>query len=236
MHHTVPARLVVLARAPSAPGKTRLTGALEPAEATALRRALLVDTLAEAAASGAPCCLCYTPASALPEFGALARVAGLSDEALLAQEEGDLGARMRQAFAACFAAGDEHVVLIGSDLPSLPSEHIVDAAAALVSPADVVLGPAADGGYYLVGVSRTRADAALEALFSAVPWGSADVLALTLARLREAGLRVELVAPWFDVDTPEDLERVLADPRSDVALRTRAWASAHGDERGHDAG
>lgn len=223
MREGTPVRLIILARAPSAPGKTRLTRGLDPAAATALRRALLADTVAGAAAGGGAPCLCYTPETAAQEFLDLVRDEGLGDAAYMAQGEGDLGARMRQAFSACFAAGDEQAVLIGSDLPTLPNGHIVDAAAALVSPADVVLGPSEDGGYYLVGVSRTRADAALAALFDDVPWGAADVLARTLSRLREAELRVELVAPWYDVDTPEDLARVAADPRADAAPRTRAW-------------
>jgi uncharacterized protein len=221
-----PGRVIVLARAPSAPGKTRLTAGLAPASAAALRRALLADTVAEAAASGGALSICYTPEAAASEVRDVVRDAGFDVVTFEAQADGDLGDRMRQAFAACFAAGDEHAVLIGSDLPSLPSGHIVDAVAALVSPADVVLGPSEDGGYYLVGVSRTRADAALDALFSDVPWGSADVLARTLARLRAAGLLVELVAPWFDVDSAEDLARIAADSRPDAAPRTRAWIAA----------
>ena len=214
MREGIPVRLIVFARAPSAPGKTRLTSGLAPEVAASLRRALLADTLAEAAATGGAICLCYTPETAAAELQDLVRDEGFVDAGFLVQSGADLGARMKEAFRACFASGDEHAILIGSDLPTLPGEFIVDAAAALVSPADVVLGPSEDGGYYLVGVSRTRADAALDALFSEVPWGSPDVLARTLGRLREAGLRVELVAPWFDVDTPEDLARVAAESAS----------------------
>ncbi len=220
-------RIIVLARAPSATGKTRLTQGLAPASAAALRRALLTDTLAEACASGGAVCLCYAPPEAEGEMRDVGSDAGCAGLTLQTQAGGDLGARMHAAFAACFASGDEHVILIGSDLPSLPPEHLVDAAAALVSPADVVLGPSEDGGYYLVGISRSRADAALEALFASMPWGAADVLARTLERLREAGLRVELVAPWFDVDTSDDLARVAGDTRPEAAARTRAWLARH---------
>jgi len=218
--------VIVLARAPDAPGKTRLTEALSAPQATALRAALLADTLMAVGATGFPIDVCYTPAEAGPALGALVAGVLAAPVRLRPQGEGDLGQRMRQAFDEAFAAGHEHVVLVGSDLPTLPSFHIADAVAALTSPADVVLGPSDDGGYYLVGVSRSRADVALEALFTGIPWGAPDVLARTLERLREAALLVELVAPWFDVDTPEDLAQVAAEPRADAAPRTRAWLAS----------
>jgi hypothetical protein len=68
---------------------------------------------------------------------------------------------------------------------------------------DLVLGPAEDGGYYLIGV---RAD--LPALFSEIPWSTPSVLETTLARARAAGLRSACLPAWFDVDTPEDLARL----------------------------
>ncbi|MDP1570211.1 MAG: TIGR04282 family arsenosugar biosynthesis glycosyltransferase [Vicinamibacterales bacterium] len=231
MTESGPLSIIVLARAPDAPGKTRVTASLTAPQATALRTALLTDTLAAAAASGVPVDVCYTPAAAGGTLAALAGEVLAAPVRLRPQGEGDLGARMRQAFDEAFAAGQEHVVLVGSDLPTLPPFHLTDAIAALTSPADVVLGPSDDGGYYLVGVSRSRADVALGALFTGIPWGAPDVLARTLERLREAGVRVELVAPWFDVDTPEDLARVAADPRAEAAPRTRMWLAAAAVER-----
>jgi rSAM/selenodomain-associated transferase 1 len=219
------AMVVVLARAPSAAGKTRLTATMTSAQGQALRRALLEDTLASAHATGFPVTLCYTPAHARDEMAAMAgRVGGVAPMLRL-QRDGDLGARMRHAIGTCLGDGSDRVVLIGSDLPGLPADRLMSAVAALAEPADVVLGPSEDGGYYLVGVSRTRSEAALEALFEGVPWGTPEVLATTLARVRAAGLCVALVAPWFDVDSPEDLARVCGDGTPGSALRTRAWAA-----------
>jgi rSAM/selenodomain-associated transferase 1 len=219
------AMVVVLARAPSAAGKTRLTATMTSAQGQALRQALLEDTLASANATGFPVTLCYTPAHARDEMAALAGRAGGVAPVLHPQRDGDLGARMRHAIGTCLDDGSDRVVLIGSDLPGLPADHLTSAVAALASPADVVLGPSEDGGYYLVGVSRTRSAAALEALFEGVPWGTPEVLATTLAKVRAAGLCVALVAPWFDVDSPEDLARVCSDETPESAPRTRAWAA-----------
>jgi glycosyltransferase A (GT-A) superfamily protein (DUF2064 family) len=108
-------------------------------------------------------------------------------------------------------------VVIGADAPHVPAARLAEAADALAADADLVLGPADDGGYYLIGL-RTPTPA----VFSGVAWGTSRVLAETLARAR--GLRPLLLEPCFDVDTPADLARlsdVLA--RGDVALpRTAA--------------
>lgn len=222
------ALVIVLLRAPSASGKTRLTAGRSDMASFALRTALAADTLAAAAAAGYPMLVSYTPDGAADEVRELAAEAGVEAASFLPQRGTDLGARMRHAFDDAFATGAAHVVLVGSDLPSLPPQHVSDAVAALMSPADVVLGPTEDGGYYLVGVSQGRAGVACEALFGeGVPWGTPDVLAVTLVRLRAAGLLVELAPPWFDVDEPGDLARVAEDAEAAPAPRTCAWIEAH---------
>lgn len=218
--------IVVLARAPSAEGKTRLTADLSDADARALRTALLLDTLDVARAAGVPLWLRYTPAAARDEMAALA------GDAILATQTGhDLGARMFHGLIEAFAGGAGAAVVIGSDLPSLPASRIHDAFAALEAGTDCVFGPAEDGGYYLVGstwrrnhsVDRARR---LRDLFSGIDWGTDRVLEQSLAAARGAGLEPSVLAPWFDVDSPADLARLVADLHPG-APRTRTWCKSH---------
>ncbi|CAN5547384.1 hypothetical protein BH23ACI1_BH23ACI1_22450 [soil metagenome] len=187
----------MLARAPSATGKTRL-GATGPE----LRRALLLDTWDAVRESGLDAALLFTPEEAAAECATL--VPGPDRLPLLAPQHGhDLGARMHAASADLFAAAYERVVLIGSDLPTLPPDRLREADSALRDGADVVLGPSDDGGYYLVGLRAPQ-----PALFRDIQWGAPDVFTRTLARARSLGLRVATIGSWYDVDSAGDLDRV----------------------------
>jgi rSAM/selenodomain-associated transferase 1 len=141
------------------------------------------------------------------------------------QRGDDLGERMHNALADAGAAAARQVLLVGSDLPSLPPSHLSDAFTALASH-DVVFGPSEDGGYYLVGVNA-HAVAAATSLFQEIAWGSEAVLAQTLSAAEAVGLRTTLIPRAFDIDTREDLLRLHHDPRPDAARHTRAWLARH---------
>lgn len=215
--------LIVLARAPSAPGKTRLTSHLAHEDARALREALFLDTLDIARLTGVPVCVRYTPSDACEEIASL-----VGDITHAPQSAGDLGARMQHAAVSGFASGAKHVVLLGSDLPTLPPSHVAAAFARLDAGADCVFGPSDDGGYYLLGLARGQAAddpaARYAALFAGIAWGTGRVLQQSLAAAAAASLGAEVIAPWYDVDDSDDLARVLADGQA--ARRTRAWSSA----------
>lgn len=117
------------------------------------------------------------------------------------QVGGDLGERMRNAFVTHLESGMEKVVLIGTDCPSLEGTHLVQAFEALEH-SDLVLGPARDGGYYLIGMKR-RADF----LFEGITWSSELVLSQTLTLAAEQGLHSSLLPIMEDIDSPEDWER-----------------------------
>ena len=117
------------------------------------------------------------------------------------QEGHDLGERMANAFARSFESGMEKVVLIGTDCPSLQSQHLNQAFEALIH-SDLVLGPATDGGYYLIGMKR-KADY----LFEGISWSSAEVLSQTLAVASANGLDFTLLDELSDIDTQEDWQR-----------------------------
>lgn len=117
------------------------------------------------------------------------------------QEGQDLGERMAAAFARTFESGMDKVVLIGTDCPRLQPHHLNEAFEALTH-SDLVLGPATDGGYYLIGMKR-RADY----LFEGIAWSTAEVLSQTLAVATTHGLHSTLLDELSDIDTREDWER-----------------------------
>ncbi len=118
----------------------------------------------------------------------------------LAQEGRDLGERMAHAFAVHFDRGDRPVVAIGADAPGVTAETVWEAVQALAE-VDVVLGPALDGGYYLLGLNRPA-----HQLFEHVPWGSSRVLKVTVEACAAHDLRIRRLAPLRDLDTAADLD------------------------------
>lgn len=221
--------VVMLARSPFAPGKTRLTSGLTPAAAAALREALLRDTLEAALAPGWPLHVHVTPAADLARMPAwLAGDPALAGHAARVtwhvQAGEDLGARMVAALATAFDAGHEVALLVGSDIPDLPPAALTAAHAALVArPREscVVFGPAMDGGFYLV--AATGASALADAC-AGVTWSQPSVLADVTARLVAAGVEVATVTPWADVDDAAQLAALLA-RSGGTARRTREAAS-----------
>lgn len=162
--------------------------------------------------------LFFTPDDAGTEFAE----AAANGWTLVPQTPGDLGVRMRAAFdellvhRACDAA-----VLVGSDIPFLSSRDISDALQALHAHGGIVIGPADDGGYYLIGMTQVHAS-----VFERITWGSSSVLADTLTRAREAGVATRLIGRTFDVDTIDDLRRAARDlvaAPADTAPNLRAW-------------
>ncbi len=199
---TAPRReLIVLAKAP-VPGlaKTRLCPPLTLAEAAAFAAAGLVDTVAVARA--AQCAGGYECAVTLahPAGGAALIRATLGTNALPMRPvpPGDVGAAM----AAAFSGGAAQVALIGSDLPALPPAYIAAAFAALDAGADVALGPAEDGGYYLVATTQPRPE-----LFAGMTWSTDTVFAQTVQRAEMMGLTQAHTPTWYDVDSVTELLR-----------------------------
>ena len=121
-----------------------------------------------------------------------------SDTRLFIQQGKDLGDKMRQAFVDRFSDGYKKVVIIGSDSPSLPVSYINQA---LNSDKDLMLGPSTDGGYYLIAMTGKVSE-----VFDGIAWGTEQVLDETLNRVKKAGVSLELLPVWYDVDFPEDLK------------------------------
>ncbi len=195
-------RLVVLLKAPRAGTvKTRLAETLGADAACAAYRQLVESLFANLAPLPAVE-LCFTPAAACAEIKPWLR----NDWSVCPQSEGDLGERLRAAFTDHFLTDAEHVVIIGSDCPDVTSKDIEDAWVALAGN-DVVLGPALDGGYWLIGLRAPQSG-----LFTEMPWSTDRVFGETMRRAREKCLRVAILRELSDVDTVADWERWVSRP------------------------
>jgi rSAM/selenodomain-associated transferase 1 len=193
-----PVAVAVLAKAPL-PGfaKTRLIPALGAGGAALLHARLVERAVATACAAViGPVTLWATPDESHPLFQAIGAHLGV---ALARQGDGDLGTRMLAAIAAANAPA----LVIGTDCPALTSEHLRAAADALRGGGDAVVIPTEDGGYALIGM---RAPA--HALFSDMHWSAPGVMDETRRRLRALGLTWQEPVTLWDVDLPEDLERL----------------------------
>jgi uncharacterized protein len=214
------ALLIIFAKEPR-PGqvKTRLSPPLSPEAAAQLCHCFIQDILDEMArVPKVRLAVAFSPPTARDFFRRLAP----PGTDLFPQEGADLGERMARAFARSFAAGFGPVLLRGSDVPDLPAAVVSEARAVLAAgEAQVVLGPATDGGYHLVGLSEPQ-----PALFRGPVWSSSTVLTDTLSLARHLGLRVHLLPPWPDIDTDDDLRAFLhrAGPAPQPGWRSREQA------------
>ena len=195
-------RVLVFARAP-VPGqtKTRLIPALGADGAAQLQARLILHTLATVNAAAPE----KTELWCSPDTGhaLFAEAAQQLQLCCLPQGEGDLGERMARAFSRALHDGRSVVIGIGTDCPALTAAHLRRAAKALSIGHDAVFIPAEDGGYTLVGLRRW-----IPAIFSGIDWGTSRVMAQTREQLRNAGAGwLELDSLW-DVDRPEDLNRL----------------------------
>ena len=195
-------RIQVFAKAPL-PGKvmTRLHSVLGPDGCAELHTRLVRQTLDTLVRSQ----LCQVELWCSPDCGHVFFTGCRQDYSLSLHEQSgsDLGQRMHNAIRHSLASCDA-VILTGTDCPSLTVSDIDEACSALLAGSGVVLGPAGDGGYYLVGM-RTAQDR----LFTDIPWGSGEVLEQTLARVGELGMKVHLLPQRDDIDTPADYRRLV---------------------------
>jgi hypothetical protein len=214
--------VVVMAKRP-VPGKTktRLCPPLTPLEAAELYEALLKDTMELVSGlRGVETAVAVSPRSAVDEMRRMAP----RGARMIAVEGADIGECLRSATTQLFSEGFTRVVAVNSDGPTLPAEYI-ERAVEMLTHSDVVLGPAEDGGYYLIGMRQQQ-----PGLFTDIEWSSSRVAVQTLERAAAAGLAVAQLPSWYDVDTPAELERLrkelVARPPG-IAPCTRAFLARH---------
>lgn len=226
--------LAVMARRPvEGQVKTRLVPPLDAAEALGLYSAMLADRLAGAAQLPVKrvLALATEPGPSTPPLPAPELPPGCH---LMDQRGSTLGERLAAVFSDLFASGSSPVVAIDSDSPSLPVDYVKMAFARLWEGADVVLGPAEDGGYYLVGLAAPGREGIVNRTM-----GTPTVLAETLHAANDMGLCVSLLPAWYDVDdasTLRRLERDLASPeRASRAPTVTSWLAARSAQRGGES-
>lgn len=207
------AALVIFAKAPI-PGqvKTRLCPDLTEDEAATLHGSFVLDTLERTKAAvhqfklPLDRFLACAPSSTHVFFRIMEARHGVT---LLDQQGDNLGDRMAQAFSTLFTRGYRHVFLVGTDVPSLPLTHYRDAVQSLTRH-ELILGPAKDGGYYLIGMTSPHPE-----LFAGIPWSTEQVMTLTQQKAAAAGLKTALLPVWSDVDTLDDLHALIVDCAAD---------------------
>jgi uncharacterized protein len=203
--------------------KTRLVPALGASAAAELYRVLAEEEVRRTAPEAGEYerLFCFTPAR---DREAIA--AWFPGERLWPQPTGDLGQRMAAAFAEAFARGARRVVIIGTDVPWVSRATVGEALKALDGH-DVSIGPARDGGYYLLALREPR-----PALFTEIAWSTSEVLPATLARAQKLGLQVHVLQPLTDLDTIADLRaewprlRRLLEPQAELAETVAAALGA----------
>lgn len=199
--------LVIFAKAPI-PGyvKTRLCPPLTPDEAATLHGSFVLDTLERTRLAATQLksqfdrYLACAPSSTHVFFKIMEERQGVR---VIDQVGDDLGTRMHHAFETIFARGYRQVLIIGTDVPILPLDHLKQALTKL-GQYDLVLGPAQDGGYYLIGLKQPN-----PTLFLDIPWSTDQVLKLTQDKAARIGLKTALLEPWRDVDTLADLQAII---------------------------
>ncbi len=123
---------------------------------------------------------------------------------LTAQDGADLGERMRNAFRSVFNNGAERAVLIGTDIPGI-SARLINNALEMLEGSDAIIGPANDGGYYLIGLKKLE-----ESIFENIPWSTRHVQEITLLRLKHLGFKTYLLEELFDIDSEKDLKECIS--------------------------
>lgn len=190
--------------------KTRLAESIGPAAACELYTAMLRDTVERAVNSYPRVVLAYTPGT---EAASAALREWFSPPVeFWPQPEGTLGERLEQFFATWLPRSANGVVVIGTDSPTLPAELVAEAFSALRR-VDAVLGPAMDGGFYLLGlaprgpvmVGGANTPAWLTALFRGIAWDGPEVLRQMVEHIEGAELSLRVLPPWYDVDVVRDL-------------------------------
>jgi uncharacterized protein len=213
--------VAIMCKTPAAgTSKTRLSPPLTPKECAEISACFITDlaqTINLLTLAGVVGCAVYTPRGSEPALQLLLP----AHFELTLQGEGALGERILQGTLDLLAQGHEGVILVNSDSPTLPLSILRDAVHAVQQGDCVVLSPAHDGGYTLIGLSKPHAR-----LFADIPWSTSTVYDLTLARAKEINVPVVSVPGWYDVDDAASLQML----EDDLAGRPLPFSGLTGAE------
>ena len=192
--------LIIMAKEPQVGStKTRLCPPMKLGEAAKFYEALLWDTIEMVAGvQGIDLAIAITP----PESAAYFKRIASPDSILIPVACADIGECLAQVLSQLITMGYRQVMALNSDGPTLPPRYIQTAIKEL-DQHDLVMGPAEDGGYYLVGFRQLYAS-----IFTGIDWSTDQVLAQTLRKAEQLNLSVHLLPPWYDIDTADDIHRL----------------------------
>ncbi|MFA5322074.1 MAG: TIGR04282 family arsenosugar biosynthesis glycosyltransferase [Smithella sp.] len=193
--------------------KSRLVPGIDECLAADLYRYFIEDLLARVSVGDYRFLIAFDPPEKEKDF---AQLLG-KDFSYMPQNGADLGERLHNAFTSCFAEGFNSVVIIGSDSPDIPRQIIEEAFYSLESH-DAVIGPAYDGGYYLVGFSG---DSLSSRFFENMAWSTDSVYAETNRRFDKEGVSCHVLPGWRDIDTADDVRALLKDCEKHDFSRSR---------------
>jgi uncharacterized protein len=206
--------------------KTRLTPAISARQAASLAACFVQDSVNLAIRAVPDVVVAYVPEDGQAELESMLP-SGLT---WITQKGKDLGERMQAAVEHAAGLGFGPILIIGTDSPTLP-ENMIETAFELLTTgkAEVVLGPAIDGGYYLVGMAKP-----VQGLFDRVDWGTSTACEQTVSNGNRLGLKVATLTGWYDVDTVEDLRLLHIELSSIKESRERAAATWRWMEKSSD--
>lgn len=192
--------IIIMTKVPFAAAvKTRLQNALPAAQRGEFAECLLADAIHKAEIFESDLIIAYSPDGKDDYFKRFSA----KNLTLTAQTGDDLGARMFHAFEFAFARNSDAVVMIGTDSPTFPIDYIEQAFEFMELETEAVLGRTEDGGFYLIGLRRLDAR-----LFEAVAWSSPKTFEQVYRNLRRLDWHLREVPSWYDIDTPDDLEKL----------------------------
>jgi len=206
--------------------KSRLSQSLDEDRVARLYRAFIEDLLESLSGGDYRFRIAYHPRERKDDF----RKEFGNTFSYMPQTGTDLGKKMHNAFKQCFSEGFHCVVIIGSDSPDLPQQIIKEAFQALEK-RDAVIGPACDGGYYLIGFRR---ESFTPEAFDGIAWGTDSVCGTTVKILRSAGMHIHVLPAWRDIDRPEDIVALINDSEKTgfAGSKTIACLRDHGFTEG----
>ena len=191
--------------------KTRLGASIGMSRSARIHQIFVQHLCVRLRDAGAARSICLSPIERSGDVTSMLRtLPGPPDWTIVDQGEGDLGTRMLRWFKAQLSGGSLSAILIGADCPAI-DPALIDDAGRQLQDHDVVVGPAADGGYYLIGArgSWTGIGGQLKLLFDGIPWSTPEVFKLTKSRAKDAGLSLAELETLEDVDTAAELHRLL---------------------------
>ncbi len=204
--------------------KSRLAASLGDERALELYRCFVTDLLEMIGKSGYPLVLSFYPPEAEREMRGW-----LGDGySYLAQQGSNIGERMRNAFETVFSRGYRSVLLMGSDSPDLTTE-ILDEAFSSLEEHHAVIGPAFDGGYYLIGFTR---EAFIPEVFRGISWSTEEVFRQTMNVFTATGRITHIMPPWRDIDTINDLEALISAGMSESFSESATMTCLRKEEEG----